>query len=69
MSHNADADRLAHLFKRAVEVLGSEEEAWRWLTTEQWGLGGAVTIQHAKTEQGAREVETLLGRIDHSVLP
>ena len=61
--------RLARLFERAVEVLGNEEEARRWLKREQWGLGGAVPLQYAKTEPGAREVETLLDRIDYGVLP
>ena len=69
MAHDADPERKARLVKRAVEVLGSEEEAWRWLKREQWGLGGAVPLQHAKTEAGAREVETLLSRIDYGVLP
>ena len=69
MARSTDADRLAHLHERAVEVLGDEEEAWRWLEREQWGLGGAVPLQHAKTESGAREVEVLLGRIDYGVLP
>ena len=69
MARNADEDRLARLFERAVDILGGEEEARRWLEREQWGLGGAVPLQHAKTEPGAREVETLLGRIDYGVLP
>ena len=69
MAHDADPERAARLVKRAVEVLGSEEEAWRWLQREQWGLGGAVPLQHAKTESGVREVEALLNRIDYGVLP
>ena len=69
MALNAGEDRTTRILKRAAEVLGSEEEARRWLEREQWGLGGAVPLQHAKTEPGAREVETLLGRIDYGVLP
>ena len=68
MMRNPDKDKLVCLFERAVDVLGSEEEARRWLERKQWGLGGAVPLQHAKTESGAREVETLLGRIDYGVL-
>ena len=52
---------------RAVEVLESEENARRWLTSPQFGLGGAVPLEYAETEVGAREVEDLLGRIEHGV--
>ncbi|HWH91978.1 MAG TPA: MbcA/ParS/Xre antitoxin family protein, partial [Candidatus Binatia bacterium] len=31
------------------------------------GLGGAVPLDYASTETGAREVEDLLGRIKYSV--
>ena len=39
----------------------------RWLTSRQFGLGGAVPLEYAETEVGAREVEDLLGRIEHGV--
>ena len=60
--------RLARLFERAVEVLGTGAEARAWLKAPQWGLGGAVPLDYAKTEPGARAVETLLDRIDYGVL-
>lgn len=59
--------RFARLMGRAIEVLESEEDARRWLTTPQFGLGGAVPLEYADTEVGAREVEDLLGRIEHGV--
>jgi uncharacterized protein (DUF2384 family) len=37
------------------------------LTHKQPGLGGAVPLDFAKTEIGAREVENLLGRIEYGV--
>ncbi len=59
--------RFARLLGRAIEVLESEENARRWLTSPQFGLGGAVPLEYATTEVGAREVEDLLGRIEYGV--
>jgi putative toxin-antitoxin system antitoxin component (TIGR02293 family) len=59
--------RFARLMGRAVEVLESEEAARRWLNAPQVGLGGAVPLDFAVTEVGAREVEDLLGRIEYGV--
>jgi putative toxin-antitoxin system antitoxin component (TIGR02293 family) len=66
----AESDRVvryARLMGRAVEVMESEENARRWLGSPQFGLGGGVPLEHAETEVGAREVEDLLGRIEHGV--
>jgi uncharacterized protein (DUF2384 family) len=38
-----------------------------WLKFPQRGLGGAVPLDYAETEVGAREVDNLLGRIDYGV--
>jgi putative toxin-antitoxin system antitoxin component (TIGR02293 family) len=59
--------RFARLMGKAVEVMESEENARRWLTSPQFGLGGAVPLAFATTEVGAREVEDLLGRIEYGV--
>lgn len=66
----AESDRVvrfARLMGKAVVVLESEENARRWLTAPQFGLGGAVPLDYAGTEVGAREVEDLLGRIEYGV--
>ena len=66
----AESDRVvrfARLMGKAVEVLESEENARRWLTSPQFGLGGAVPLDYAETEVGVREVEDLLGRIEYGV--
>jgi putative toxin-antitoxin system antitoxin component (TIGR02293 family) len=66
----AESDRVvrfARLMGKAVEVMESEENARQWLTSPQFGLGGAVPLEYAETEVGAREVEDLLGRIEHGV--
>jgi putative toxin-antitoxin system antitoxin component (TIGR02293 family) len=59
--------RFAGLLGRAIKVFGDSEDAKRWLNSPQFGLGGAVPLDYAKTEVGAREVENLLGRIEHGV--
>ena len=59
--------RFARLMGKAVEVFESEEAARAWLSAPQHGLGGEMPLDYAMTELGAREVENLLGRIDHSV--
>jgi len=59
--------RLARLFERTVEVLGSESTARQWLQAEQHALGGRVPLEIARYEPGAREVERLLGRLEHGI--
>lgn len=66
----AESDRVirfARLMGKAVEVMESEENARQWLNSPQAGLGGAVPLDYAETEVGAREVEDLLGRIEFGV--
>lgn len=59
--------RFARIMGKALEVLESESAARGWLRAPQVGLGGAVPLDYATTEVGAREVEDLLGRIDQGV--
>lgn len=66
----AESDRVvryARLMGKAVEVMESEEDARQWLSSPQFGLGGAVPLEYAETEVGAREVEQLLGRMEYGV--
>ena len=65
-----ESDRLyryARLFERAVEVLGGEEGARTWMKSEQLRLGSRIPLEIARFEPGAREVEDLLGRIEHGL--
>jgi putative toxin-antitoxin system antitoxin component (TIGR02293 family) len=59
--------RFARLLGKAGEIFGDKEDAKKWLNSPQFGLGGAVPLDFARTEVGAREVENLLGRIEHGV--
>jgi len=67
---SAESDRVvrfAKLMGKAVEVMESPENARKWLAAPQVGLGGAIPLEYAETEVGAREVENLLGRIEYGV--
>src|SRR5438552_6158320 len=59
--------RLSRLLEHATKVFGDIEKARAWLKFPQRGLGGAVPLDYAETEIGAREVDDLLGRIDYGV--
>ena len=59
--------RFSRLLEHAANVFGNEERGRTWLKFPQYGLGGAVPLDYAKTEIGAREVDNLLGRIDYGV--
>jgi len=59
--------RISVLFQRALEVLGDREEARLWFTSSKKALGGKTPLEFSETEVGAREVEDLLGRIEHGV--
>jgi putative toxin-antitoxin system antitoxin component (TIGR02293 family) len=66
----AESDRVvrfARLLGMAAAVMESLENGRHWLTSAQVGLGGAIPLEYAETEVGAREVEALLGRIEYGV--
>ena len=59
--------RFARLLSRATEVLESEDSAREWLKTPAVAFQGESPLSFADTEVGAREVELLLGRLEHGV--
>jgi len=61
--------RITHLYRLAVELFeGSFSDATKWLTSSCRGLGGRTPLAFAQTEAGAREVENLIGRLEHGVI-
>jgi putative toxin-antitoxin system antitoxin component (TIGR02293 family) len=60
--------RFARLWWIACDVFENEEGARAWLKMPQFGLRGAIPLEYAATEAGAREVEDLLRRIDFGLL-
>lgn len=60
--------RLSSIFERAVELFeGDAAAAVHWLTTPKRALDNQTPLQYARTEIGAREVENLIGRLEHGV--
>lgn len=60
--------RFARLFRLALELHDGDEEAARdWLNRPARALDGETPLEHASTEAGAREVENLIGRLEHGV--
>jgi putative toxin-antitoxin system antitoxin component (TIGR02293 family) len=65
-----ESDRLlryARLYGRALQVFGESAAAVSWLSEPARALSYATPLAFAKTEFGAREVENLLGRLEHGV--
>ena len=67
-----ESDRLlraARILGRAIELFeGDEAAARRWLKTKNRALGDHEPLEVARTDVGAREVETLIGRLEHGVV-
>ena len=65
-----ESDRLARLhrvYDEALRLLGSGPAAAEWFKEPQIALAGSSPLELCDTEPGAREVERLLGRIEHGV--
>jgi putative toxin-antitoxin system antitoxin component (TIGR02293 family) len=67
----AESDRVlrtSRLFARAQDLFDGNQKAARgWLMTPQRALGGAIPLEIAKTEVGAREVEQIIGRLEQGI--
>jgi putative toxin-antitoxin system antitoxin component (TIGR02293 family) len=60
--------RYARLFRVATQLYNGDEAAARsWLRKPARALAGETPLDHADTEMGAREVEDLVGRLEHGV--
>ncbi|MBZ5566323.1 MAG: DUF2384 domain-containing protein [Acidobacteriia bacterium] len=59
--------RLARVYANAIEMIGSEETAVKWLGTANRALGGERPLDQLDTDLGARAVEDVLGRIAYGV--
>ena len=71
MAHTTtNARRRMRVFRKTLALFeGDREAAAAWLATAQPALGGVVPIDLAKTDGGAREVETLIEQLEHGVFP
>jgi len=65
-----ESDRLlryARLYARAEKTFADADAAQQWLKSPARALAYESPLHFAETEAGAREVENLLGRIEHGV--
>jgi putative toxin-antitoxin system antitoxin component (TIGR02293 family) len=66
----AESDRLvrvARILAQASEVLGNTENASTWLQRPNRALGDESPITLLDTDLGSRQIEEVLGRIEHGV--
>jgi putative toxin-antitoxin system antitoxin component (TIGR02293 family) len=61
------AVRLMRLFDQARRVFGDHDRARQWFNSPVLALGRKTPLEYAQTEPGAREVENVIGRIEHGV--
>jgi putative toxin-antitoxin system antitoxin component (TIGR02293 family) len=59
--------QLSRLVHRAEEVLESRAGALHWFKNPIAALGWATPMAYARTAVGLRELENILGRIEHGV--
>jgi len=59
--------QLSRLYHRAEEVLESRAGALHWFKNPIAALGWATPMAYARTAVGLRELENILGRIEHGV--
>lgn len=60
--------RVSTIFEKAVALFeGDVGETLEWLTQPKKALGDKVPLSYSRSELGAREVENLIGRLEHGV--
>jgi putative toxin-antitoxin system antitoxin component (TIGR02293 family) len=59
--------RVARVIAAAEETFGAREKVAAWLRRSTSALAGEAPLDRLDTDEGAREVETLLGRIGHGI--
>jgi putative toxin-antitoxin system antitoxin component (TIGR02293 family) len=60
--------RLARIYELALALFdGDRSHAVRWLCSPIRGLGSKIPVRCIETEPGARQVENLIGRLEHGV--
>lgn len=60
--------RFARIFAYAVDLFdGDKPAALNWLSSDNRALKGESPLETSRTEEGAREVENLIVRLEHGV--
>ncbi len=60
--------RLARIVARTIDILGSRDKASRWLRKKNRALADQAPLELLDTDAGTRQVEAVLGRIEHGVV-
>ena len=60
--------RLARVAAHAFAVFGAEDKAATWLRRPNRSLHGETPIHLLDTDVGARQVEEILGRLEHGII-
>ena len=60
--------RVARVAAHAFAVFGAEDKAATWLRRPNRALNGEPPIELLDTDAGARQIEDVLGRIEHGVV-
>lgn len=60
--------RFSRIFTMATNLFeGDSSSAQNWLSNSNRALGGESPLEASKTEEGSREVENLINRLEHGV--
>ena len=59
--------RFLQVAAHAIEIMGDDEKAGRWLTKPNRALTGGVPLELLDTPIGASQVDEILGRIEHGL--
>jgi putative toxin-antitoxin system antitoxin component (TIGR02293 family) len=60
--------RISRVFENTVDLFeGDNTNALKWLTTPKKAFENQTPLACSRTELGAREVENLMGRLEHGV--
>lgn len=60
--------RFSRIFTMATSLFeGDSSSAQNWLRNSNRALGGESPLEASKTEEGSREVENLINRLEHGV--
>jgi putative toxin-antitoxin system antitoxin component (TIGR02293 family) len=61
------AARIMRLYDLAKTLFGTHEATRRWMNSPLPALGGRTPLDAARTEPGARQVENVVGAIQHGM--
>ena len=59
--------RLVHIAAKAEEVFGTTDKASKWLVHSNRALNDSMPLELLDTDEGTRQVEAVLGRLEHGV--